>query len=175
MLRQHGLTLVELMVTLAVAIIVVSAGLPLFNGVVANNRASANANTLVRALNLARSEAVGRGANVTVCAASTNPVGATPSCGSATQWSNGWFVFVDSGTAGSVDGSDVRLRIFDMPSGNKPTVSVTGTAYVTFNFMGSGGSQWTFQLDQPGASGNVTRCVTVAQSGQIRTDRGVCP
>lgn len=169
MRRQHGLTLVELMVTLAVAIILVAVGMPLFNSVAANNRASAHTNMLVTALNLGRSEAVGRATTVTVCSSSTSPPGATPACGGAGDWGNGWFAFVDTGTLGTFNsGSDEYLRIWE-PSGNPPTVAVTGSAFVTFNYLGSASALSTFEVSQPGASGNPKRCVTMAATGQIRT------
>jgi type IV fimbrial biogenesis protein FimT len=175
MSRQKGLTLVELMVTLAVAIILVAVGMPLFNSVAANNRASAHTNMLVTALNLARSEAVGRAETVTLCSSSSNPPGATPTCGDATQWGNGWFAFTDAGTLGTVDGSDERLRIWETPSGSLPTVAVTGSPFVTFNYLGSASALSTFELSQSGASGNPTRCVTLSATGQIRTVRAACP
>ena len=91
--RQQGLTLIELMVTLAAAIILIAVGMPLFSGVAANNRATAQTNALVSAIKLARSEAVKRGANVSIAAVSSD-------------WVNGWTVFVDANTNGAVDAGE---------------------------------------------------------------------
>lgn len=173
--RQKGLTLVELMVTLAVAIVLIAVGMPLFTSVAANNRASANTNMLVTAFNLARSEAVGRATTVSVCSSASSPPGATPACGSAAQWGNGWFVFEDRGTLGSVDSGDVRLRIWEMPTGSPPSITVTGGAAATFNYLGAADAVHTYQLSQTGSAANLTRCVTVTATGQIRSKRGTCP
>ncbi len=175
MKKQHGLTLIELMVTLAVAIILITVGMPLFSGVAANNRASVHTNMLVTALNLARSEAVGRSENVSVCASATNPPGGTPTCGTAAQWGNGWFAFTDDGVLGTFDGSDTRLRIWEVSGGNPPSVAVVGGTAAVFNHLGSAGAQITFEMSQSGAPGNPTRCITVSATGQIRTTRAACP
>ena len=87
--KARGFTLLELMVTLGVAAIVLSAGVPGFIGVVQNNRAASQANELVTALSLARSEAVRRSARVGVCQSAD---GLT--CGGA-GWQQGWIVFED--------------------------------------------------------------------------------
>jgi len=68
MSSHAGLTLIELMVTLAVAIVLLAIGIPAFQGLASSNRASTQANGLVTALNLARSEAISRGIPVAVCA-----------------------------------------------------------------------------------------------------------
>ena len=170
--KQQGLTLVELMITLAVAIIMLAVGMPLFTGVASNNRAAAQTNALVTALNLARSEAVGRGTTVSVCPSSTNPPGATPACGGSGDWANGWFVFDDADGDGVFDnGADDRLRIWEA-IGN-PTVT-TAAAALRFNYLGSAGATQTFQLEQYGAGGGTMRCVTLSLTGQIRTTNGSC-
>jgi type IV fimbrial biogenesis protein FimT len=172
--KQQGLTLIELMVTLAVAIILVAVGMPLFSNIADNNRAVAQTNALVTALNLARSEAVGRSADVTVCPASTNPPGATPACGTIEQWANGWFVFIDEDIAGAFDaGTDEYLRIWDAPAGN-PVITVTGAAAARFGLTGATYEASTFEIGQADAVGNKTRCVSVTVPGNIRTVRGSC-
>lgn len=160
--RQKGLTLVELMVTVAVATILLATGLPLFTGLAANNRATAQTNALVTALSLSRSEAIGRAADVSVAAA-------------AGGWASGWSVFVDLDADGVRDGGEVLLRSWEAPSG-APTISLSTGSSITFQPMGNVDivAPLTFQLDQADASGASTRCVTVTASGQIRTTRGSC-
>lgn len=87
----QGFTLIELMVTIVVAGVLLGIGVPGFVSIINNNRLTTSANELVATLNLARSEAVKRGVQVTVRRK-----------GSTTQvWDNGWNVFVDiAGTPG---------------------------------------------------------------------------
>lgn len=152
--RQQGLTLVELMVTLAVAIILLAVGMPLFSGVAANNRAVAQTNALVTALNLARSEAVARAAAVSVAA-------------TGGSWNNGWFVFVDTDADGTQDAGETTVRLWEAPAGNP---AISGSA-ITFGFSGAASSTGSFQLNQSGTTGSTARCVTVMATGQIRTKR----
>jgi type IV fimbrial biogenesis protein FimT len=101
----RGFSLLELMFTLTVAGILLGVGVPSFVDMLRNNRAAANINELSTAFSIARSEAIRRGANVTVCR-STN--GTT--CG--TDWADGWIMFVDnaaSDTAAPVLGPILRV------------------------------------------------------------------
>ncbi|MGB5743048.1 MAG: GspH/FimT family pseudopilin, partial [Sedimenticolaceae bacterium] len=123
--KQQGLTLVELMVTLAVAIILIAVGMPLFTGLAGSNRATTQANSLVSALKLARSEAVKRADSVTVCA--DNGAGA---CGDETDWVNGWLVHTDVNDSGGFDAGDV-LRTWD-PLAASSSITVAGGTEVTF-------------------------------------------
>ena len=164
--KQLGLTLIELMVTLAVAIILVAVGMPLFSGIVANNRAVAQTNSMVSALNLGRSEAVRRGTPVAVCASTTPLPTASPA----------WFVFADDDDDGVVDSGETLLRMWDaLPANATVTATSTGSAWLTFDNAGGAGSLHTLQLDQSDATGNAARCVTVTAPGNIRMKRGNCP
>jgi len=88
---KRGFTLIELLVTLAVAAILVTVAVPNFQTFVMSNRMATQANDLITAFNLARSEAVKRAANVTVCA-SSNGTGCTGT------WAQGWIVRDAAGT-----------------------------------------------------------------------------
>ncbi len=67
LIRNRGMTAVELLFTMAIAALVMALAVPNFRDFVQNNRAAEEANALVGALALARSEAVTRGVPVTVC------------------------------------------------------------------------------------------------------------
>jgi type IV fimbrial biogenesis protein FimT len=169
--RNQGFTLVELMVTLAVAIILLAVGMPLFSGIVGSNRATTQANELVSALKLARSEAVKRGAEVIVCSSDAG------ACGGAGDWRNGWFVHSDANEDGSLDPEEV-LRTWEALSASS-TLDVTGGASVAFQSTGDASGAFTFELDNADATGSdkdaAKRCITVTLSGQVRAVRGACP
>ena len=181
--KQKGLTLVELMITLAVAIILIAVGMPLFSGIAANNRAVSQANSFLTAFKLARSEAVKRAEPVSVCAVA-NPNAVPVNCGTNAQWGNGMLVFTDGGTAGTVDGSDTRLKVFTITSAGA-TATTTG-AFVRFGRQGDvmpggvttngtcAGSGTCIQLGHADTTGTANRCLHVMQSGQVRLERAVC-
>lgn len=172
--RQRGLTLIELMVTLAVAIVLLAAGIPLFSGMAANNRAAAQTNALTTALNVARSEAVRRGTTIALCThASPLPVSSPACVTSDPDWRNGWFVFADEDADGVVDSGEQVLRVWEALSPNA-TVAATGNAWVSFDLAGAANGLHTFQLGHDDASANQPRCVTVTGAGNIRLARGAC-
>ena len=100
--REDGFTLVEMAVTMAVAAIVFTVGVPSFVHIVGNNRLTTQLNDLVSDLNLARSEAVKRGLHVTLCKRNTAGTG----CDDSVGWGDGWLVFVDEDNDGTLDTGD---------------------------------------------------------------------
>lgn len=82
---QSGFTLLELMVTLAVAAILLGLAVPSFMAMGLNSKLRSTANNLVASAYLARSEAIKLNASVTLCASSN---GST--CGG--DWREGWII-----------------------------------------------------------------------------------
>ena len=102
----RGFTLVELMVTLAVAAILMAIATPSFTSLINSNRLSGGANELVAALQTARMEAVRRNARVIVCRSEDSQ-----SCaGSGDLWP-AWLVFVDVDADGTLDAGEPVLRV----------------------------------------------------------------
>lgn len=89
--RSKGFTLLELIVTLTLAAIVLGVGVPSFHNLIQNQRLTAAINQLVGALALARSEAIKRGARVTLCKS-----GDGRCCATGGGYHQGWIVFVDA-------------------------------------------------------------------------------
>jgi len=96
-----GLTLVELIVTLAVAAILLGVGAPSFTQILRDGRLSSEATCLNLALFAARSEAVKRSSDVSVCARAGDVL-----CG--TDWNQGVLVFLDG-----VPGNDAQPAAID--------------------------------------------------------------
>jgi type IV fimbrial biogenesis protein FimT len=94
-----GFSLIELMITLAIAAIVLAAGVPAFGDLVQDNRLVTQINELMTDLNLARSEAIKQAAPVTVCKRNN----AGTDCNNPGNWQDGWIVFLDSNRDGIVD------------------------------------------------------------------------
>jgi type IV fimbrial biogenesis protein FimT len=66
---QRGFTLIELMMTLVIAIILMAVGIPQFRNMTASSRLSSQTMDLIAAVNMARSEAIRRNGAVTMCRA----------------------------------------------------------------------------------------------------------
>jgi len=84
MKRENGFSLIELMVTMSMAAIVLSIGVPSFRSVIMDNRLVTQANEFVTSVNLARSAAVRYQRNAMVCT-SANYDAAVPSCTASTR------------------------------------------------------------------------------------------
>jgi type IV fimbrial biogenesis protein FimT len=112
MKKLYGLTLVELMATLAVFAIVAAIAVPNVNEMMKSNRRVAYFNDLVGGISVARDEAVKRGRIVTVCGQAGGP------CDTA-SWENGWVMFVDENADGNFNaGIDTMLQQHPaMPAG----------------------------------------------------------
>ncbi|HEC15556.1 MAG TPA: prepilin-type N-terminal cleavage/methylation domain-containing protein [Sedimenticola sp.] len=172
-----GFTLIELMITLAVAVIVLALGIPAFNAMLANNRASAQANSLVTALAFARSEAAKRGLRVALCPRDA-PGQADFSCGGRNDWVNGWMVFTDaSGKArrGYRPPQEDRLRLWPAPPGGH---TVTASAS-SLGFSGSGeldkGAGVLFRIRFSKCTGAQNRDLRVHPAGRVEVTRISCP
>ena len=91
MRHQQGLTLVELMITLAILAILVGVVFPGFQGMVARNNLVTSANSMVLAVNLARGEAVRQGDVTTLIAVND--------ADAANEWGPGWQVLTTAAAA----------------------------------------------------------------------------
>lgn len=109
---NQGFTLIELMATLAVAAITLTLGIPSFNEAIKGNYMTSKVNELVTDINLTRSEAVKRATNVAICSRDNDS-----SCRVSNDWLNGWIVFVDVNTSGSLDNGDEILRVHEPLTG----------------------------------------------------------
>ncbi len=135
---EHGFTLLELMVTLAVAAVLCGTAAPALGTFFKNSGLKGAAYELIGALNVARSEAVKRGSRTILCH-STEPHNATPACGgSAKDWSTGWLVFIDEDGNSDFDiGTDILLTVGDAATDGIELRSNT-TAHSTLIFRADG-------------------------------------
>jgi len=149
MASYRGFTLLELMVTVAVLSILLTMGVPAFGDLVRNNRITAQANQLVSAINIARSEAVKRGRNVQVAV--------VPDGGGA--WS------AEVRVVGAAE--PVRVVAGGTMAVNAATVVFrpTGVPVATVNFAMQPSHE---------CHGQQRRQIAVTAGGQVRTTRQAC-
>lgn len=97
--RQNGFTLVELLITIVVVSVLMAVAVPSFMEFIKNNRVTGQANSFVVSSQMARNEAVKRGAGTTMCAANADLDG----CSGNNDWSTGWVVFSDLNRDGTIN------------------------------------------------------------------------
>lgn len=146
---SRGVTLVELMVTLAVLAVLVSAAAPSFVNMIRNNQRTALLNQLLADIQLARSAAIKSGQPHVICPAGA---GGATQCGD--DWTQGWVVFRDNPRGntrfqlGPDDGPDATVSVTD-PAPDRFTVIhrfgdvgiVTGMGVLAFRPNGQTQSQ----------------------------------
>lgn len=161
--QQSGFTLIELMITLAIVVILAVLAVPSFQGMLAGRRVDASADMLVSDFRFARSEAIKRTNQVTICT-STNGTSCTASGG---LWKNGWIVFVDENGGGTVDAGDAIIRVQEALSGITSIAPSSGATLTSFVFQSTGWSQaaaQTFVVTPSAGSG--TRLICVSNKGR---------
>jgi type IV fimbrial biogenesis protein FimT len=171
--RRNGFTLIELLVAIVIFAIAVGVAIPGFRGLIQSNQAVTQANELLTALQLARSEAVRRGVPVTVCASATVTESDSGNvvCSGATDWSTGWIVFEDSTTAdGSrTTASEPLIHVFSALSGEAQMAS-TGGAFIRFGRDGAyeaGSRQISHSIPDSNIAARVL-CVELTGRAEIR-------
>lgn len=167
----RGFTLIELMITIAIAAALLKVAAPSFTSFMRNSTLTSATNTLLTAINTARSEAIKTGMNAYVI-----PNGSA--------WSAGWLVFVDLDNDGNFTASSDRTVLEQAAPASFITITANGNAaatppYVKFNSSGyasnkgvvgsPGTGNLTFSLARNDVSSNAEiRRVVVGRSGRAR-------
>lgn len=92
MTAQRGFTLFELMLTVAIASVILGLGIPNLRQFILNSRMTGAANDLVIAFHTARTESIKRHVQTVLCFTSNHEAAQPPCDGDGSQ---GWVVFVD--------------------------------------------------------------------------------
>lgn len=155
--RRGGFTLIELMVTLAVAAVLITVGIPGFSAFMANQQTRSASQALFSDLLYARSEAIKRNESVTVARNGT--------------WTDGWEI-LDAGANQIREHGGLEGIQLDDGNGNTPVASVSFDR--TGRLIGGGSPSFAFCVT--GNASNVTqRLVTIDLSGRATINRdGEC-
>ncbi|MBL8253967.1 MAG: GspH/FimT family pseudopilin [Candidatus Competibacter sp.] len=174
MYRSAGFTLMELIVTLALAVIVLTLGIPSFQNIIRNERLATRTNDFIAALQLTRSEAIKRGVRVTLCKSATGA-----SCANSGGYEQGWIVFVDPNNNAAVDAGETIIRVFQaFPTGANATLTGNTPVARHISFVATGKTQLTTGGFQ---AGTLTLCqapkarrIVINSVGRARTEEATC-
>lgn len=176
---QHlGFTLIELVVALAVLGILLSVAVPAMRDFMYSQAVDAHANELATSLRMARSEALKRGYEVSVCA------GANGVCSGTANWDKGWVVFVDN-AGGAANGTLVAtekvLRVQDGVSGigevsasaQSVTLSRSGILLASDGAAVAAGSTVSIVLKVASGGDAKARTICLNKQGRVSVGKGV--
>ncbi|QIK36822.1 prepilin-type N-terminal cleavage/methylation domain-containing protein [Caldichromatium japonicum] len=147
MRSARGVTLIELLVTVAIAVILMTAVVPSFRDTFIRNRLTNITNTFMGALTYARTEAIRRGQSITLCKSSDG----NACTSSGKNWEIGWIAFIDSDRNGTRDtassSTETVLRIWpSLPTGYTLRPNANFDNFLRYNPRGEANNLGTFAI-----------------------------
>lgn len=175
--RQHGLTVVELLIILAAVAIVVMISVPGSTVVLEHYRLKATSADLADSLNVAKKEAILRNSTVKVCPSSNGRF-----CRTDGNWNHGWLVYSD----GNNDGTVQEIELIGSSAAPSQRVQIVATGAVVdvaaFTLAGLVPTNETqdgeFHICHEGL-GSRTKVISIDTDGWVQVSRtesgsGVC-
>jgi len=176
MILKRGFTLIELLITILILVIVMTIAIPSFRAIIQNNVTISASNDMIISLNYARSEAVKRSANVSICPAADQTFS---SCGN--DWNQGWIIFLNPSVISSyASGNSAQLLLRTQSfSGNSPNITTSpSTSLANYNsagFAGTNTSNLTFNISATGCAGPYARSLNISMTGRVTVTKSNCP
>lgn len=161
-----GFTIIELMLTIAVAAVILTLGVPSFQGLMERNQLTTNINRFISSLALARSEAIKRNQRVVVCPSSDGDT-----CSNAGGYDNGWIIFVDADNNNSRDGGEELIWEGESIPTNMTLRGTNGGYNTAIPYIPSGrlavGVNGSVRLCKDNQT-DKARAITLIRSGRVR-------
>lgn len=185
MKQNRGFTVIELLVAVAIMGILMGVAAPSLRDLLMNATITSQANDLLSAFAVARSEAIKRGVRTGVCT-STNGTSCTNS-----EWHQGWIVFTDTDANGAVDAGSTAIKGQMATDGQNTLTSVghgtngAGGRFIGYSPVGTLAgtlASVTFTLCDSRTTANVGaaaatlkgRTISVSTTGRPRVQRLTC-
>jgi type IV fimbrial biogenesis protein FimT len=173
--HARGFTLLETMITIAIAALLVGLALPSLREMTMRNNSTSLSNQLVLALQTARSEAIRRGTWVEVVSANGD-----------NSWGKlGWQVVADVNFDHIFDNTDTLTGTISTAAAAPAQYTVCGLATGAAGIGGNGlivfspngtltqSTRFEFNVNRPDGNASMVQGITVSGSGEVKSVRGV--
>lgn len=171
--KELGFTFLEVMITVALAAILLGIAVPSFQSLLASNHLTATTNTLVFSLQTARSEAIKRAVPAGVCT-SSNSLDPEATCEGGSGYVGGWIAYIDEDGNGSRGiGEEIVMAVEDRGAGFTITPANTFQNQVYFDDSGGStnpvGVPLSGSIDITYGDGSESRTIEISATGRIAT------
>ena len=163
--RNHGFTLIEALIALAIASVLVGVAVPAWSSVLESAHASSAKGALLETLTRSISHAALAGSEVVLCP------GDSSGCRDTVDWSGGWIAYGDIDGNRQRGANETLLQMQPPLAGKVHLRSTTGRTRLVFQPNGgNAGSNVTFTLcDGRGAAQATT--LVLANDGRLRAGK----
>ncbi|MCW8900262.1 MAG: GspH/FimT family pseudopilin [Gammaproteobacteria bacterium] len=166
-LHNHGYTLIELLITLAVISVLALNVFPNISALLAQERSVILTNKLSAALAFARSESVTKQMTIITCQSNNGS-----QCNRSGNWHNGWIIFADKNANKQRDNDEKLLHVF--AAVNHGTQAIFNGSrgidhYIKYNPSGQATPNGSFLICNPNIG--VGRALIMAPSGRLRLSK----
>ena len=166
MKKNSGFTLLELILTVAMISIVMAIAIPSMTTFNQNDRLVTNINTMIGHLAYARSEAVKRSQQVSICVSND-----AATCTGGNNWEDGWIIYIDADASNTFDATEEILRAQQALGSNQTITPTTFASQVTYDYRGFATSTGSFQLCD-NRSGPYGKTISISNTGRVRLQDG---
>lgn len=117
-MRNNGFTLIDLITTLSVISVLLTIGLPSFSSHIQQTRVKAATDSLLEAIQLARTQAVSSNKRATIR--------------KQNEWNNGWEIFIDKDNNGVRSSNETIVQQYEKLNGIRITANRPIKNYVSY-------------------------------------------
>jgi type IV fimbrial biogenesis protein FimT len=176
-LRQHGFSLVELLVAMTILAILMAIAIPSYNSLVLSGTASRYASSMAESALLARGEAIRRNAAITMCVSTDGTT-----CGSGSGgWEQGWLVSCKTNDLVTCDTAGASTLVIQYQGAAKSGWKITeasGLARIDFDPSGTGATAASMTVCRATPTvGEQQRTVRLGATGRptvVKTSSATC-
>lgn len=131
-LRNHGFTLIELIIAMLIISILMAYALPNYRNFKQNQTMTQELNRLSATINFARSQSIIAGEHIILCATQS-----FTACDGDSQWHKGWMVFTDKNQDKVFNNNDMMILNENNMSGQLTAMASTHRPTIRFDRMGA--------------------------------------